>query len=229
MALWKDFPASIGAAVGAAVLIYSRAGYGDSEKRSAAYRPDYMHQEAIAVLPAILAAFEIKKPILIGHSDGASIALIHAGAFPDSVAGVAALAPHVFVEDVSITSIAAAKTAFETTDLAKRLAAYHADPEGAFRQWNRIWLDPAFRDWDISDSVAHITAPILTVQGLDDEYGTLAQLDRIERVAAATTVRRVELASCGHAPHRDQPETTRETLVDFCRTLSDTATREPSR
>ena len=229
VALWKDFPATVGEAVGASVLVYSRAGYGDSENRDTPYKPDYMHQEAIAVLPEILAAFDIENPILIGHSDGASIALIHAGAFPDKIAGVVALAPHVFVEDMSIAAIAAAKIAFETTDLAQRLAAYHADPDGAFRQWNDIWLDPAFADWEISDSVAQITAPILTIQGLDDQYGTLAQLDRIENAAAATTVRRVDLASCGHAPHRDQPETTRNAIVSFCRTHSDGAMRKPFR
>jgi pimeloyl-ACP methyl ester carboxylesterase len=207
---WRDFPARLCGAGGFRGLVYSRPGYGRSTPRRQHERwpPSYMHDEARALLPALLEALAIDAgadpPWLLGHSDGASIAIIHAATFPDRVAGLVALAPHIFVEDVSILSIEAARGAYRMSNLRERLARHHADPDSAFWGWNDAWLDPAFRGWSIEALLPAIRCPLLAVQGRDDEYGTLAQLDGITRaVPHATTL---VLDQCGHSVHRDQPE-----------------------
>ncbi len=172
-----------------------------------------MHDEALVVLPRLLDACAIERPILLGHSDGGSIAVIHAAAAGRPVAGLVLMAPHVVVEDVSIASIAAAKVAWRTTDLRARLARHHDDVDGAFAGWNDVWLHPDFRAWNIEDHVRDVRCPILAIQGEDDEYGTMDQIERIERLAP--DVELVRLADCRHSPHRDQPEAVLEALVRF--------------
>ena len=213
VAMWKDFPHRVAHAANRDVVVYSRAGYGRSAPATLPYGVRYMHDEALVALPRLLDACGIVRPILLGHSDGASIALIHAGASDRPVAGLALMAPHVIVEDVSIESIAAAKVAWRTTDLRAKLARYHDDVDGAFTGWNDIWLHPDFRDWNIEDLVRDVRCPILAIQGEDDEYGTFDQIERIERLAP--DVERVRLADCRHSPHRDQPEVVLEALVRF--------------
>ncbi|HEX3501647.1 MAG TPA: alpha/beta hydrolase [Stellaceae bacterium] len=205
LALWRDFPARLAEATGAAVLTYSRLGYGSSARLTTKRRVDYMHEEALETLPALREALAIADPILVGHSDGASIALIHAGAGRWPVRGLVLEAPHVFVEDVTITSIEAAREAYATTDLRARLARYHDDVDGAFRGWNDIWLNPEFRAWNIEACLSAITCPTLVLQGGDDEYGTRAQLDAIAAQIGGP-VETLLLPDCKHSPHRDQPE-----------------------
>ncbi len=217
--LWRDFPARLAAATGAAALVYSRRGYGGSDPLGRPRRVDYMHREALDVLPALLDQLAIAEPILIGHSDGASIALIHAGAQRWPVRGLIIEAPHVFVEDLTVAGIAAARDTYRASDLGRRLARYHADPDAAFWGWNDIWLDPAFRAWNIEEYLSAITAPVLVVQGEDDEYGTPAQLEAIVR-GIAGPVETLLLPRCKHAPHRDQPEATLAAMKRFLSALS---------
>lgn len=204
VAMWKDFPLDLAAATGAQVIAYSRFGYGRSEPPPVPYGALEMHRrEALEVLPEVLRQLEISHPVLFGHSDGASIALIYAGSVPANVAGVVALAPHLFVEDMCLTSIVGARQAFLATDMRQRLARYHDDPGQAFWLWNDIWLDPGFRDWNIEHAVRTIACPVLAIQGWQDEYGTMAQLDRLAHVLPQTEQLRLE--ACSHSPHRDQP------------------------
>ena len=202
--LWRDFPARLVAATGHGALVYSRFGYGQSDPLTEKRRTDFMHEEALRALPELLDKLGIERPILIGHSDGASIALIHAGGAARPLTGVVAMAPHVLVEDISIHSIELAKRSYETTDLRDRLARHHADPDSAFRGWNDVWLSPAFRAWNIEEFLPRITVPILAIQGVDDEYGTMDQLERIAR--GAPEVEELRLKDCRHSPHKDQPE-----------------------
>lgn len=218
LVLWRDFPARLAEATGCATLVYSRLGYGRSDKLAQKRRVDYMHVEALEVLPALRAALAIADPILVGHSDGASIALIHAGAKRWRVRGLILEAPHVVVEDVTIASIAAAKQAYETGDLRARLQRYHADVDGAFRGWNDIWLDPAFRAWTIEEYLPRIASPVLVIQGADDEYGTVAQLDAIA-AKATVPVETLLLKDCKHSSHRDQPEATLAAMARFVRAV----------
>jgi pimeloyl-ACP methyl ester carboxylesterase len=214
IAQWRDFPARLAEATGCAALVYSRLGYGRSAPLKQKRGVDYMHGEALEVLPALRDALAIADPILVGHSDGASIALIHAGARRWAVRGLILEAPHVFVEEVSVASIAAAREAYRTSDLRARLARYHDDVDGAFRGWNDIWLDPEFRAWNIEDYLPRVACPTLVIQGADDEYGTAAQLDAI----AAKTAGAVEtllLPDCKHSPHRDQPDATLAAMARF--------------
>jgi pimeloyl-ACP methyl ester carboxylesterase len=213
VAMWRDFPGRVAHAAGCDALVYSRYGYGNSEPLAADRDVRYMHDEALVALPQLLDKLGLARPILVGHSDGASIALIHAGSAGRALAGVVVLAPHVLVEDVSVTSIAAAKLAYETTDLRARLARYHADVDLAFWGWNRIWLAPAFRDWNIEEYLPGIGCPVLAIQGEDDEYGTMEQLRRIG--AGVRDAELVALADCRHSPHKDQPEATLEAIVRF--------------
>ncbi|MEP6740221.1 MAG: alpha/beta hydrolase, partial [Caldimonas sp.] len=203
VAMWRDFPENFCASIGRRGFVFSRPGYGRSTPRGAAERwaPDFMHRQAFDVLPAVLDAVGIAKPWLFGHSDGGSIALLHAARHP--VAGVVAVAPHVFVEDISIASIEQARVAYEATDLRARLARHHDDVDSAFRGWNDIWLAPEFRDWNIEREIEGIDAPVLAIQGEDDEYGTLEQVRSVARHVRGA--RMVAIADCGHSPHRDQP------------------------
>lgn len=216
VSLWRDFPDQVAAATGCAVLIYSRHGYGQSEIADAPFAPDYMHHEALETLPSLLAGCRIERPILIGHSDGASIALIYAGAGPRDrpIGGVIALAPHVFVEDASIAGITAALDAFKTTDLRARLARHHRDPARTFQRWNDAWLDPGFRDWNIERLLPAIHVPVMAIQGYADNYGTMAQLDAIAAQVSGPC-ELVRLDQCGHSPHRDQTAATLAAVTRF--------------
>jgi pimeloyl-ACP methyl ester carboxylesterase len=214
--MWRDFPARLAGALGARGLVYSRPGYGRSTPRPAGERwaPDFMHRQAREVLPALLDHLGIDEAVqLYGHSDGGSIALLYAAMFPARAASVIAAAPHVFVEDLSIASIEAARQAYEATDLRAKLARHHDDPDSAFRGWNDIWLDPAFRAWNIEHDIEPIRAPVLALQGIDDEYGTLEQIRRVAR--HVPHARLLELERCGHSPHRDQPERVIAAAMDF--------------
>ena len=219
VALWKDFPARVADVTGCPVLVYSRAGYGRSSPAVLPRTTDYMHVEALTVLPALLDRLGIADPVLIGHSDGASIALLHAGSGSRPVRALVALAPHVFVEDMSIASIDEVRRQYETTDLREKLARRHADPDAAFRGWNDIWLAPAFRSWNIEACLPGVRCPLLMIQGRDDEYGSAAQLDAIERQVGGK-VTRIELADCRHSPHRDQPDATLAAITDFVATMT---------
>jgi len=204
VAMWRDFPGRLAHAANCDAVVYSRTGYGGSDPLRGARGVRYMHDEALVVLPELLDRLGIARPLLVGHSDGASIALIHAGAGVRPVHAVVAMAPHVIVEDVSVASIAAAKSAYETTNLRERLARYHDDVDGAFWGWNRIWLDPAFRDWSIEAYLPGIGCPLLVIQGEDDEYGTMEQVRRI--AAAVPDTETLALRDCRHSPHKDQPD-----------------------
>ncbi len=204
LAMWKDFPERFCSEHGLRGLVFSRYSYGRSSPKAPDERwaPDYMHAQAHEVLPMLLEQLRIERPWLFGHSDGASIALLHAARF--EVAGLVVLAPHLFVEDLAIASIEGARQAYAASDLRTRLARHHADPDSAFRGWNDIWLDPAFRSWNIEAELDRITCPLLAVQGADDEYGTLAQIHAIQTRLPKT--RLLVIPNCGHSPHRDQPE-----------------------
>ena len=219
-ALWRDFPDRVAAQTGAGALVYSRLGYGGSSlPAGGAFPLDYMHVEAERRLPAILAALDIERPLLVGHSDGGSIALIHAGAFPDAVAGLVVMAPHVFVEECSVRAIAEARRAFDCGGLDKRLARWHRDATGTFDAWNCAWLDPRFRDWNIEAYLPAVTAPLLAFQGEADPYGTRAQTDRIAaQVSGPSEV--VLLPECGHAPWREAEETVLPAVTAFAARLA---------
>lgn len=207
VAMWKDFPQRLCSAGGFRGLVYSRPGYGRSTARTAdeVWGTDFMHRQAHEVLPALLAALNINDtPWLFGHSDGASIALLHAARFAQRVRGLVLLAPHVFVEDITVHSIAQAKRAYDTAGLRERLARYHQDVDSAFGGWSRIWLDPVFRNWNVVAELAAVQAPVLAIQGLGDEYGTLEQVRSIARTVQRCTL--LELPACGHSPHRDRPD-----------------------
>jgi pimeloyl-ACP methyl ester carboxylesterase len=210
VSMWRDFPQRLCDAVNARGLVYSRPGYGRSTPRDAeeAWNLDFMHRQAHEVLPALFDALDIdvarERPWLFGHSDGGSIALLYAARWPQQLSGAIVLAPHILVEDLSIRSIEQAREAYETTDLKSRLARHHDDPDSAFRGWNDIWLHPPFRQWTIEAEIGTISCPLLAIQGLDDEYGTLEQIRGIARRVPQT--RLLEIPACGHSPHRDQPE-----------------------
>lgn len=213
--LWGDFPEKVQKATGCGVFVYSRAGYGQSSPVRLPRPLTYMHDETRGVLPKLLDAIGVKHHILFGHSDGASIAAIYAGSHQDHrLGGLILMAPHFFTEDVSITSIAEAKKAYETTDLKQKLARWHKDSDNAFRGWNEAWLDPAFRDWNIEVFLPAITVPVLVIQGEADEYGTALQVARIAGRAGGP-VETLMLPECGHAPQRDQPVRTAEAITRF--------------
>jgi pimeloyl-ACP methyl ester carboxylesterase len=213
VAMWRDFPQAAAAATGCGAVVYSRYGYGQSEALREPRAVDYMHVEALEALPELRERLEIPSPVLVGHSDGGSIALIHA-ATRDDVRGLVVMAPHVFVEDLSVRSIAEARHAFESTDLPEKLGRYHADVAKTFRGWNDIWLHPDFRAWNIEKYLPRIRCPVLAIQGFDDEYGTMAQLEAIARQTGGP-IELLRLANCRHSPHRDQPRVVIEAISRF--------------
>ena len=219
LAMWRDFPARVAATTGCRTLVYSRYGYGLSDLLQAPFTVRYMHDEGLVVLPELLDKLDIDNPVLIGHSDGGSISLIHAGGTRRPVGGMILMAPHVFVEDITVASIAQAKVVFETTDLPQKLAKYHADVNSTFWGWNNIWLHPDFRAWNIEEYLLKVSCPVLAIQGVDDEYGTVAQVEAI-RDQVPTDVDFLELADCRHSPHRDQIEATLDAMASFVANLS---------
>ena len=219
LAMWRDFPQRVADTTGCEAIVYSRYGYGRSTPLEQARAVRYMHDEALLALPEFLDKLAVDRSILFGHSDGGSIALIHAGGAGRPLAGVIAMAPHVMVEDISVKSIAAAEVAWQTTDLRQRLGRYHQHVESTFRGWNDIWLHPDFRAWNIEDYLPAIACPILAIQGEDDEYGTMEQIDRIARQSADVDL--VKLADCRHSPHKDQPEAVIAAVAEFVARLLD--------
>ncbi|PUE07252.1 alpha/beta hydrolase [Limnohabitans sp. T6-5] len=225
VALWRDWPQQMCARLGCPGLVYSRQGYGQSSatpdvrgtsrrvngQRHGRLQPDYMHHEALEVLPALLQALNIQRPLLLGHSDGGTIALIHASQHP--VAGCIVMAPHVMVEDISVQAITTAREAYENGPLRPRLTPFHADVDCAFWQWNDVWLSDAFRSFDIRPELQGISAPLLAIQGETDPYGTMAQIDDIAR--AVPHAQLLKLPDCGHSPHRDQPEAVAQAVQAF--------------
>jgi pimeloyl-ACP methyl ester carboxylesterase len=215
IAQWRDFPAKLAAATGCRALVYDRYGYGQSDVLEEPRRTvRFMHDEALRFLPDLRRSLDLEQVILVGHSDGASIALIHAGA-GHAVRGVAVMAPHVFIEPICLEAIDRAKQTFETTDLAQKLARYHRDARKTFYGWAEVWTEDNFRRWDIREEfLAGIEAPVLAIQGYGDEYGTMAQLDEIARCVGGPC-ELLRLQDCGHAPFRDQPERTMAALIGF--------------
>jgi pimeloyl-ACP methyl ester carboxylesterase len=213
--LWGDFPEKLQSATSAGVFAYSRAGYGASTPVKLPRPLDYMHVEALDVLPRLLEAIGFRRGILLGHSDGASIAAIYAGSRQDHrVHGIALIAPHFIVEDISVKSIAEIKTAYETTNLKEKLARWHRDVDNAFYGWNGAWLDPKFREWDISDYLAYIRAPVAILQGADDQYGTVRQIG-IAQEECYCPVDVTVIPDAGHSPHREAPDVTLAAIADF--------------
>lgn len=219
VAMWKDFPQQLCERGGFRGIVFSRPAYGRSTPRAQneVWDVDFMHRQAHEVLPAFFDAIGLanEKPWLFGHSDGGSISLLYAARFPDRVSGLVVLAPHLFVEDVTVANIELARKAYLETDMPQRLGRYHDDVDSAFWGWNRIWLYPPFRDWNIEAELHTIGCPVLAMQGVDDEYGTLRQIRDIARYVPRTTL--LEIPHCGHSPHRDQPETAIVGAVSFIR------------
>jgi pimeloyl-ACP methyl ester carboxylesterase len=217
--LWGDFPEKLAAATGAGVFAYSRAAYGASSPAALPRPIDYMHIEALDVLPKVLGAIGFRRGLLLGHSDGASIAAIYAGGVQDHrIRGLALIAPHFIVEDISVRSIAEIKVAYETTDLKAKLARWHSDVDNAFYGWNDAWLNPKFRDWDISEYLAYIRVPVAIVQGADDHYGTIRQIE-IAQEECYCPVDVSIITGAGHSPHREAPEATLNAIAEFARSI----------
>jgi len=216
VSLWRDFPARLADATGWGALVYSRAGYGRSDPAPLPRPVTFMHEEGLRVLPEVLDAAGVRDAVLVGHSDGASIAMIHAGSgAADRVRGLVLEAPHVFVEDVTVESIARIGEAYRETDLRAKLARHHGDNvDCAFLGWNGVWLDPAFRAWNVEAYLPHVTVPTLLIQGADDEYGTLAQVEAVRRQAGGP-VKTVVLPGVGHSPHREAPEAVLRAAAEF--------------
>ncbi len=229
VAMWRDWPARLCQTLGCAGLVYSRQGYGQSdavdqvrgpagqtgERRHGRLLPDYMHHEALEVLPTLLKSLKIERPVLLGHSDGGTIALIHAAHF--NVAGCVVMAPHVMVEEISVRAITQAREAYQNGPLRQRLAPYHAHVDCAFWQWNDVWLSAAFRSFDIRAELSTLSAPLLAIQGEDDAYGSMAQIDDVAQ--AVPHAQRLKLPQCGHSPHRDQSEAVAQAIAAFMQTL----------
>jgi pimeloyl-ACP methyl ester carboxylesterase len=223
--LWRSFPEQLAERTGFCVFAYSRAGYGGSDPAELPRPLDYMQREAVEVLPQVLDAIGFRRGILLGHSDGASIATIHAGTFCDPrVQGLCLIAPHFFTEPEGLAAIAEAKAAYDTGDLRDKLARHHADADNAFRGWNDAWLDPGFKVWNIEAFIGSVQTPILAIQGRNDQYGTLRQMDALTKRAKAPL--RIEvLENCRHSPHLEQPDQTLAIVSEFLASLT---TREPA-
>jgi pimeloyl-ACP methyl ester carboxylesterase len=215
--LWRGFPEALAQATGRRTVAFSRHGHGQSDAPPRPRTPTFMHEEALELLPELLAALKIQRPVLVGHSDGASIALIHAA--HHKVAGVVAIAPHVFVEEICLVEIRKARDAYTSGGLRDRMARHHREPDAAFFGWNDVWLDPEFPAWDITSELDRITCPLLLIQGQRDQYGTMAQLDAIAERAKGP-VRRVHL-DCQHSPPTELPE---ETVVAIARFVNELRT-----
>jgi pimeloyl-ACP methyl ester carboxylesterase len=214
---WRDFPEKVAHATGCRALVYDRYGYGKSDVlREPGVGVEFMHDGALNELPELLENLKIENPVLVGHSDGASIALIYAGTYP--VRGVAVLAPHVFVEENGMASIKALHDTFETSGLRAGLGKYHRDARKTFHLWADAWLDPVFRQWNIEEYLPRIKCPLLAIQGEGDEYGTMAQLDAI-KAQAGGPCELLKLPDCGHSPHKDQPERVLAAVAGFVRAL----------
>lgn len=218
LALWRDFPQRLADATRRRVLVYSRWGYGKSDPLTGPRGVDFMHIEAVQTLPQLLDHLDVHEPVLFGHSDGGSIALIHAARAGRPVSAVIALAPHVFVEPYGLASIAEARRAYLEGDRRAKLARYHDDIDSAFWGWNDIWLHPDFVAWNIEPLLPDIGCPVLAIQGIDDQYGTMAQIDRLQR--GVRNLRKLKLADCGHSPHRDQPDAVLSAATRFLADLS---------
>jgi pimeloyl-ACP methyl ester carboxylesterase len=213
--LWGDFPEKLQAATGTGVFVYSRAGYGASTPVTLPRPLDYMHGEALDVLPKLLDQIGFRRGLLVGHSDGASIVAIYAGAHQDHrVQGVAMIAPHFIVEEMGLAAIAETKKAYETGDLRAKLARWHRDVDNTFHGWNAAWLDPQFRAWDISEYLAYIRVPVAIVQGADDQYGTMRQIE-IAREECYCPVDVAIIPGAGHQPHREAPGATLDAISEF--------------
>ncbi len=213
VAMWRDFPGLLAEKTGCEVIAYSRAGYGKSDPARLPRKVSYMHDEGLHILPKIIHALDVKAPILLGHSDGASIALICAGGTDIELGGLIVMAPHIMVEPITVESIAQAKIAWQTTLLSERLVKYHNDAEATFWGWNDIWLNPDFRAWTIKEYLPSIRVPVLAIQGLDDEYGTMAQIDGIVEQLPSTET--LKLEGCRHSPHKDQCEAVIDAVQNF--------------
>ncbi|MEP1207706.1 MAG: alpha/beta hydrolase [Rhizobiaceae bacterium] len=219
VALWRDFPRQLAQRTGLGVFVYSRAGYGQSDPCPLPRPIQYMSDEALQTLPQVLNAIGFQQGLLVGHSDGATIAAIHAGLSGDlRVRGIVLMAPHFFAEPEGLASIAAAKEKFEWGDLRDRLAKYHAHVDCAFRGWNDAWLDPRFKDWNVAEVIDYLRIPVLAIQGRDDEYGSLAQIDEIDsRIYSPLDVEILD--DCGHAPHSEEPEKVLQIIAGFTQRL----------
>lgn len=217
--LWRDFPDALAKATGLGVFVYSRAGYGKSDPVDLPRPLDYMSVEAETVLGPVLDEIGFQRGVLVGHSDGATIAAIYAGSVADyRVRGLVLMAPHFFSEEVGLAEIRKAKDAFVAGDLRAGLTKYHADPDNTFWGWNDAWLHPDFKDWSVADSIDHFRIPALAIQGQDDQYGTLAQITEIES-RAYSPVDTLVLEACRHAPHFDQPDAVIQAISEFCARL----------
>jgi pimeloyl-ACP methyl ester carboxylesterase len=219
LSMWRDFPQQVADACGCEAVVYSRYGYGRSAPLTEKRQADFMHHEALVNLPEFLDQLHVERPILFGHSDGGSIALIHAGANRRPVTAAIVMAPHVLVEDIAIASIEKARQIYLDTDFRQRLGKYHQDPDSAFWGWNDIWLDRAFRTWNIEAFLPPIACPVLAIQGEDDEYGTMEQIERIGR--QCSDVELLTLADCRHSPHKDQPQPVIAAVAEFVARLLD--------
>lgn len=219
VALWRDFPEKLAGATGWGVFVYSRAGYGQSDPVELPRPVNYMTLEALDVLPPVLDAFGFRKGVLVGHSDGATIAAIHTGLAGDyRVRGAVLMAPHFFTEAMGLSEIANAKSAFETTNLREKLAKYHRDPDNAFRGWNDGWLNPEFAGWNVEDVLDHIRVPLLVIQGRQDQYGTLDQVEVVEQRCPAP-VEKLVLEDCRHSPFLDRERDVISAIADFLQRL----------
>ncbi len=218
--LWRDFPAALSSATGYGVCVYSRAGYGQSDPTELPRPLDYMTREAVDVLPQVLDGIGVEQAVLLGHSDGATIAAIHAGRVMDPrVVGAILIAPHFFTETAGLKEIASARDAFNNGDLRARLAKYHRDPDNAFRGWNDSWLDPAFKSWNVADVLDTVQVPVLAIQGRDDPYGTLDQIDIVKQRVQHAAVSTLKLEDCKHAPHLEHEPAVISAVMDFCSRL----------
>lgn len=222
VSMWREFPAELARATGARVIAYSRLGFGRSSPRLTPYTPRFMHEEAAELIPALRRALGIERPLLVGHSTGASMGLLHATFDPDGVAGVVAMAPLIDVEDGNVESIREARRIYETTAWRDKLARHHDHPiDTVFASWSDTWLDPAFRGWSITAELAQVRCPILAILGADDPYSTPAQLRiLVDSASGAASVQQIEIPGCGHAPHREAPQTVLAAIAQFAREVT---------